>query len=367
MIPISNPKSQFTLIQDDILKEMKTILQSGQYILGENVDALEQEIANRLGVTEAIGVGNGTDALVLTLDAYGIGKGDEVITTPYSFFATAEAITRVGATPIFADVDRETFNLDPNKVEEKVTAKTKAILPVHLFGQPAEMDKINAIAAEHALVVIEDACQAFGATYKGRQIGALGDAACFSFFPTKNLSTMGDGGVITTSDTDLAKRLRTLRAHGSYKKYYHHEIGYNSRLDEIHATIILIGLKHLDDWNGQRRELAKRYKKNLQDISNLKIPQIMEDVTHVFHLYCIESEKRDELAEQLSNESIQTGIYYPRCIHLQKAYKTLGYQTGDFPIAESLSRRLLAIPLYPGLSFKNQDKVIFALKKAVKE
>src|SRR5699024_4902419 len=367
MIPISNPKSQLTLIQDDILKEMKTILQSGQYILGENVDALEQEIANRLGVTEAIGVGNGTDALVLTLDAYGIGKGDEVITTPYSFFATAEAITRVGATPIFADVDRETFNLDPNKVEEKVTAKTKAILPVHLFGQPAEMDKINAIAAEHALVVIEDACQAFGATYKGRQIGALGDAACFSFFPTKNLPTMGDGGVITTSDTDLAKRLRTLRAHGSYKKYYHHEIGYNSRLDEIHAAIILIGLKHLDDWNEQRRELAKRYKNNLQYISNLKIPQIMEDVTHVFHLYCIESEKRDELAEQLSNESIQTGIYYPRCIHLQKAYKTLGYQTGDFPIAESLSRRLLAIPLYPGLSFKNQDKVIFALKKAVKE
>src|SRR5699024_2143691 len=245
-------------------------------------------------------------------------------------------ITRVGATPIFADVDRETFNLDPNKVEEKVTAKTKAILPVHLFGQPAEMDKINAIAAEHALVVIEDACQAFGATYKGRQIGALGDAACFSFFPTKNLSTMGDGGVITTSDTDLAQRLRTLRAHGSYKKYYHHEIGYNSRLDEIHATIILIGLKHLDDRNGQRREVAQRCKKNFDAIANLQLPQIMEDVTPVDHLSCSESEKSGELAERLAVESSEGGIYYGRCIHLQRAYRTLGYQTGDFPIAESL-------------------------------
>src|SRR5699024_9419376 len=211
-------------------------------------------------------------------------KGDEVITTPYSFFATAEAITRVGATPIFADVDRETFNLDPNKVEEKVTAKTKAILPVHLFGQPAEMDKINAIAAEHALVVIEDACQAFGATYKGRQIGALGDAACFSFFPTKNLPTMGDGGVITTSHTGLANRLTAHRALVSYNKYYHHAICYNRRLDETHAAIILIGLKQHDDWNEQRRQLVKRYKLNLDDISDLKIPQVMEDVTHVFHL-----------------------------------------------------------------------------------
>src|SRR5699024_7568131 len=256
MIPISNHKSQFTLIQDDILKEMKSILQSGQYILGENVDALEQEIANRLRVTEAIGVGNGTDALVLTLDAYGIGKGDEVITTAYSFFATAVAITRVGDTAVFADVDGETFSLDRNKVDDKVTSRIKAILLVNLVGKPAEMDKINAIAAEHALVVIEDACQAFGATYKGRQIGALGDAACFSFFPTKNLSTMGDGGVITTSDTDLAKRLRTLRAHGSYKKYYHHDIGYNRRLDEMYANISLIGLIRRDDWNGQRRALA---------------------------------------------------------------------------------------------------------------
>src|SRR5690625_2784086 len=259
MIPISDPKSQLDTIQDELLKELKDVLKSGQYILGSRVSDLECTIAKRLGTTEAIGVGNGTDALILTLHAYGIGKGDEVITTPFTFFATAEAISRVGATPVFVDVHEHSYNLDPNKLRKQITPATKAIMPVHLFGQAAEMTVINKIAKEHQLLVIEDACQAFGATYQGEKVGGLGHAACFSFFPTKNLGTMGDGGMITTSDPKLAERIKTLRVHGSRKKYYHHEIGYNSRLDELHAAVLLTCLPYIDQWKYQRQVLADRY------------------------------------------------------------------------------------------------------------
>src|SRR5690625_576661 len=235
MIPISNPKSQFSTINHDILSEVQHVLSSGNYILGSNLSSLENEICKKIEVEHCVGVANGTDALVLALEAYGIGAGDEVITTPFTFFATAEAISRVGAKVVFADVDEKTFTIDPNKVEEKVTPATKAILPVHLFGQSARMDEINKIAKEHHLIVIEDACQAFGAKYKDSYVGSLGDIGCFSFFPTKNLSTIGDGGMITTSDLSIARRIRSLRVHGSTEKYFHDEIGYNSRLDEVHA------------------------------------------------------------------------------------------------------------------------------------
>src|SRR5690625_2920491 len=235
MIPITDPKSQLKPIKDEILTEMMKVLESGQYILGPQVNKLEAKIADRLGVLDAIGVASGTDALILTLEAFGIGDGDEVITTPFTFVATAEAITRVGATPVFVDVDEDTFNINPQRIVEKINQATKAILPVHLFGQPADMDAINKIAREHELIVIEDACQAFGATYKGKEVGSLSDATCFSFFPTKNLATMGDGGIITTSNPQVSEKIRMLRAHGSKKKYFHHEVGYNSRLDEIHA------------------------------------------------------------------------------------------------------------------------------------
>ena len=363
MIPVSDPRSQLEFIQDEILEEVSKVLLSGTYILGPNVTELEQKIAKRLGVSDAIAVANGTDALVLTLHAYGIGKGDEVITTPFTFFATAEAITRVGAVPVFVDVDEKTFNLDPNKISEKISTSTKAIMPVHLFGQPAKMDAINKIAKKHNLIVIEDACQAFGAKYKGKEVGSLGDAACFSFFPTKNLGTIGDGGIVTTSDPILAQKIRSLRVHGSNKKYFHDEIGYNSRLDELHAAILLTCLKYIDGWNLRRLVLASRYYEELMDLKIVETPKQLEDTTHVYHLFCIESDAREEIIKYLKLHKIQTGIYYPCCIHLQQVYKDLGYKKGDLPVAESLSEKLFAIPLYPFLSIEDQDHVIATLKR----
>lgn len=362
MIPITDPKSQLKLIKQDLLHVFSDVLENGQYILGPYVDKLEKRIAKRLGVFEAIGVASGTDALVLALEAYGIGKGDEVITTPFTFFATAEAITRVGATPVFVDVEQDTFNLNPHLMKEKITSASKAIIPVHIFGQPANMDEIVEIAHEHDLVVIEDACQAFGATYQGKEVGSLGDVACFSFFPTKNLSTMGDGGLVVTDNPDVAEKIRTLRAHGSKQKYYHQEIGYNSRLEELHAAILLICLDYIDQWNQQRITLAKRYLQALNDVPFLQLPETNSDVTHVYHLFCLQSDFRTAIMDELKAQHIQTGIYYPRCLHLQEAYRDLPYQKGDFPVAEDLSEKIFAIPLYPNLSFADQDLVIEALK-----
>ncbi|WP_404459493.1 DegT/DnrJ/EryC1/StrS family aminotransferase [Oceanobacillus kapialis] len=362
MIPITDPKRQFAALEADIMGKMIEILQKGSYISGEHVKKFESVIANRLGVEEAIAVANGTDALVLTLHAYGIGPGDEVITTPFSFFATAEAISRVGATPVFVDIDPTTFNLDPGKVSEKLSKRTKAILPVHLFGQPADMNELNNVAKQHGLIVIEDACQAFGAVYQGEEIGTLGDAACFSFFPTKNLSTMGDGGMVVTSDPVIAKRIRELKTHGSNEKYFHEEIGYNSRLDEIHAAILLCCLDHIDSWNAKRGLWADRYKKNLEALRYISLPNEKSDRRHVYHLYVIATEERDLLIKHLASRNIQTGIYYPQCIHLQKAYEHLSYQEGDFPLAEQLSKRLLAIPLFPFMTENEQDIVIAGLK-----
>ena len=363
MIPISNPKSQFATINHEILKEVQHVLSRGNYILGSNTSLFENEVCHKLEVEHCIGVANGTDALVLALHACGIGEGDEVITTPFSFFATAEAITRVGAKVIFADVNSRTFNLEPANIEEKITTATKAIIPVHLFGQPAPMDDINKIATKYNLVVIEDACQAFGAQYKGRPIGSLGHIACFSFFPTKNLSTIGDGGMVTTSDEAIATKIKKLRAHGSSKKYYHDEIGYNSRLDEVHAAILRVCLRHIDEWNERRIHLANRYDKALKNRNAIKTPTVMKENKHVYHLYCLYSPFRDEIINYLHENNIQTGIYYPRCLHLQQAYIHLGYSYGSFPVAESLSKKLFAIPLYPYLLEDDQQHVISIIKE----
>lgn len=361
MIPISNPKSQFSVIKDEVLDRFSEVLLSGNYIMGPSVGQLEREVANKLEVSEAIAVANGTDALVLALHALDIGAGDEVITTPFTFFATAEAISRVGATPVFVDIDKETFNIDPEKIESEVTNKTKAILPVHLFGQPAAMDEINLIAKKHRLMVIEDACQAFGASYKGRKVGSLGDVACFSFFPTKNLSTMGDGGIITTSDKELADRIKSLRTHGSEKKYFHQEIGYNSRLDEIHAAILLVCLKYIDNWNKKRIALANRYINKLRPLTYLKLPHKLENVSHVYHLFSLQTEYRDQLIHYLHHKNIQAGTYYPCPLHLQKAYTHLAYKEGDLPVAEKVSKRILSIPIFPYLSDQEQAEIIEAL------
>ncbi|MBS4199226.1 DegT/DnrJ/EryC1/StrS family aminotransferase [Bacillus sp. FJAT-49732] len=363
MINLVNLKNQFQSVKDEILQGISDVIDNGEYILGPKVKELEEKIARKIGVLEAIAVANGTDALILTLEAYGIGKGDEVITTPFTFFATAEAISRVGAIPVFVDVNPLTYNLNPLEIEKKITSSTKAIIPVHLFGQPSDMDEINEIAKKYEIFVIEDACQAFGATYKDRWVGSLGDAACFSFFPTKNLGTLGDGGIITTSNIEVADKIRKLRTHGTTKKYYHDRIGYNSRLDELHAAILLVNLTKIDQWNGERRKIASRYRQLLSDVPYLKLPSDVNDRTHIYHLYCIETDYRKELIEALDKERIQTGIYYPRCLHLQEVYSSLNYKKGDFPISESLSERLFAIPMDPFLSESEQDRVIEILSE----
>lgn len=365
MIPLVALERQFHALRDRLLADIGKVIDSGHYILGPNVERLECELRAKLQTAEAVTVANGTDALVLVLEAYGIGRGDEVITTPFTFVATAEAVSRVGAVPVFADVDPLTYNLDPAGIERRLTSRTKAIVPVHLFGQPADMDAIRAIADAHGLVVIEDACQAFGSTYRGRPAGSLGDAACFSFFPTKNLGTMGDGGLVTTSDPEIAARVRKLRHHGSARKYFHDAVGYNSRLDELHAAILLVMLEHLDEWNDRRREHAERYREGLADIPELVLPHEAGDRRHIYHLFCLQSTRREELMRRLREDGIECGVYYPCPLHLQQVYAGLGYRKGDLPVAEALSERLFAVPMSPMLTEEERSRVIEALKGGV--
>lgn len=391
-IPLLNLKRQYQTIKEESDKKVIEVLFEGQYIMGQNVKEFEKEISKYLGVKHSITVGNGTDALTIALAALGIGKGDEVITTPFTFFATAESISFVGATPIFVDVDKDTYNIDPAKIEEKITDKTKAIMPVHIFGQPCDMEPINNIAKRYNLKVIEDAAQAIGSEYKGRKIGSLSDIACFSFFPTKNLGCAGDGGMIVTGDENLATICRALKAHGSgaygnkayniindikedaaeddgtdntvYNplKYYNYLIGQNSRLDELQAAILRIKLRKLDKWNEARRENARFYDERLKG-TNLVTPFEANDVKHVYHLYILQSESRAELVNYLKENGIATGVYYPVPLHLQKAYKNLGYKEGDLPNAEYLSHRTFAIPMFAELTGEEKEYIVDNLKK----
>jgi dTDP-4-amino-4,6-dideoxygalactose transaminase len=364
-VPLMDLKAQYLSLQDEINKAVTDVLSSGKYILGPNVQALEEEIADYCGVKFAVGVANGTDALVLCLDAYGIGSGDEVITSPYSFFATAEAISRVGAVPVFVDIDQTSYNIDVQKIESSITKRTKAILPVHLFGQPALMDQIMQLANRNNLIVIEDACQAIGASYQGRKTGALGHAACFSFFPTKNLGGYGDGGMITTSDEELAGLLRMLRAHGSVKKYYNDTIGYNSRLDEIQAAALRVKLKYLDSWNEARRAKAEHYNNLLQGL-DLKLPEVVNEAVHVYHLYIVSHQKRAEIIKGLENRQIGCGVYYPVPLHLQDAYK-VQYSTASLPVVEAASKETFAIPLFPEMTNGQLAYVAAELSKVLQD
>lgn len=391
-IPLMNLKKQYETIKEESDKRVLEVLSAGQYIMGENVKEFEKEISEYLGIKHSISVGNGTDALVIALKALGIGEGDEVITTPFTFFATAESISFVGATPVFVDVNINTYNMDPLKIEEKITEKTKAIMPVHIFGQPCSMESINEIAKKYNLKVIEDVAQAIGSEYKGKMIGTLSDIACFSFFPTKNLGCAGDGGMIVTDDDDLATICRALRAHGSganghkayniindikevaaedngtdntvYNplKYYNYLIGQNSRLDELQAAILRIKLRQLDKWNDARRGNARFYNEHLKD-TELVTPFEANDVKHVYHLYTLQSENRTELVDYLKENGIATGVYYPVPIHLQKAYKDLGYKEGDLPNAEYLSHRTFAIPMFAELTDEEKEYIVDILKK----
>jgi len=353
---------QYELLKEELHDSIEKVLKSGQFILGANVKTLEDEIAQYTGNKYGIGVANGTDALVLTLDALGIGPGDEVITSPFTFFASAECISRVGARPVFVDIDPLTYCMDVNQIEEKITERTKAIIPVHIFGQMVDMDPILAIAEKYGLYVIEDACQAIGASYKGKPAGSMGIAGCFSFFPTKNLGCYGDGGMVITSDEELAGKIRLLRAHGSPKKYYHERLGYNSRLDEIQAAILRVKLRYLDKWNEARRQKAAVYTEAFKDLP-VKTPYEAPYGRHVYHLYVMATSERDALSNYLKQKGIGCGIYYPLPLHLQPVYKELGYNKGDFPVAEKLCEEALAIPLYPELEEEKQQYIIQTIRE----
>ena len=386
-VSLLNLKRQYKYLKEDIETTISEILEGGAYINGPQTKKFEKRMEEYLCIKHAIGVGNGTDALVIALEALGICRGDEVITSPFTFFATAEAISVVGATPVFVDVKLEDFNIDENKIEKAITPKTKAIIPVHIFGTPANMDKINEIAKKNNLYVIEDACQAVGAKYKDKMVGTLSDIACFSFFPTKNLGTYGDGGLITTNNDNLATICRALKAHGSGengeiaynllndikeevkvdnqvddtvynpKKYYNYLIGHNSRLDELHAGILNVKLNYLDEWNKKRNDIAKYYDEELDDKKYKKM-RLNKENFNVYHMYIIQTENRDELTKKLDEAEVSYGIYYPVPLHLQKVYKNLGYKKGDLPNAEYLSKRTLAIPVDPELTEEEKEYII---------
>ena len=390
-IPLIDLKAQYESLAKELNEATLDVLSSANYIMGKTVLDFEKEFAEYIGVKHAISVGNGTDALVLSLKALGIGEGDEVITTPFTFFATAEAISAVGGVPVFVDVNKDTFNIDVTKIEEKITNKTKAIMPVHIFGQCADMDEINEIAKKHNLYVIEDACQAIGGKYKGKNVGSLGDIACFSFFPTKNLGCAGDGGMIVTNDDNIATIAKALRTHGSGEngqkaynllnnieeevksaegsndtiynplKYYNYLIGYNTRLDAMQAAILKVKIKEIDNWNAKRREIAKIYNEALKD-TDFVTPICKEDVESVYHMYILQSENREEVLQKLKEANIATGVYYPVPLHLQKVYKDLGYKEGDMPVSEYLSHRTFAIPVYPELTKEQIEYIISKLK-----
>jgi len=340
-------KRQFQEIKSELFSILTEVLESSQYILGPKVSEFEKKIASYHGVSEAVGVASGTDALHLAIDGFGIGEGDEVITTPFTFFATVEAILYTGARPVFVDIEPDTFNIDTALIETKITEKTKAMLPVHLFGHMADMTEIMRIAGAYHLKVIEDCAQAFGAEFKGRKAGSFGDAGCFSFYPSKNLGGYGDGGIIILNDPAVTEKTRRLRNHGSRGSYLHDRIGYNSRLDEIQAALLLVKFKRIDEYNRKRRQKAALYTELLSD--KVKCPVEKDGAYHVFHQFTIMSPQRGEIQKSLKEEGIASVIYYPVPLHLQEALRFLGYKEGDFPVAERVAREVLSLPIYPEL------------------
>jgi len=361
-VPLLDLKREYADCKADIDAAIQTVLDHGKFILGPEVKEFEEKIAAYTGAEHAIGVASGSDALVLALRACGVAPGEEVITTPFSFFASAGSISRVGARPVFVDIDPQTYNLDPNKLAGDVTGKAKAVIPVHLFGQTADMDPINEVARAQNIKVIEDAAQALSAEYKGRKAGTLGDLACFSFFPSKNLGGAGDGGMITASDPELAEILHILRVHGSQPKYYYKIAGYNSRLDSLQAAILLAKLPHLERWTEARRKHADVYDTELATVGDLELPVRTPDCRHIFNQYTIATDRRDDLVRYLKEKQIGHAIYYPVPLHLQECYAELGYRPGDFPHSEKRAKQVFSIPVYPYLTEREQSCIIDSIK-----
>src|SRR5882762_6129773 len=365
-IPALDLKAQYASIREEIRAAVDGVLEGQHFILGPEVKAIEQEIALYVGAQFGVGLASGTVALILALRACDIGPGDEVICPSFSFIATADGMSLLGAKPVFADIDPITFTIDPSKIEDRITPRTKAIIPVHLYGHAADMDPILEIARRKRLRIIEDNAQAIGSTYKGKKVSALGDIGCLSFFPSKNLGCCGDGGMVVTPFEDLAKRLRSLRSHGAVKKYFSEEQGWNSRLDEIQAAIVLVKLRYLDSWSAKRREKAARYDTLLKQITDVQVPSVAAWGTHVFHQYTIRVPRRDHVQEVLASRGIASTVYYPTPIHLQPIYKSLGYQPGDFPETELAATEVLSLPIYPELTEEQIQRVVEGISGALR-
>jgi dTDP-4-amino-4,6-dideoxygalactose transaminase len=371
-VPALDLKAQYATIRDEIDRAVMAVLESQYFILGPEVAALEAEVAAYCGTRFAVGCASGSDALLLPLMAWGIGSGDEVITSPYTFFATGGAIWRTGAKPVFVDIDPATYNLDPARLEAAVTPRTKAIIPVHLYGQPADMNAINDVARRHHLLVLEDAAQAIGSAYQGKNSGGLGDAGAFSFYPSKNLGGCGDAGMIVTDDQDLAKQVARLRVHGMEPKYHHHEVGFNSRLDALQAAVLRVKLRHLDAWTEARRSVAASYRAlfsraGLTD--EVVVPTEAAYGIHVYNQFVIRlgSRARDPLRAHLAAERIGTEIYYPIPLHLQVCFASLGHRPGDFPHSEAAARETIALPIFPELSTDSQRYVVDTIARFFRE
>jgi dTDP-4-amino-4,6-dideoxygalactose transaminase len=355
-VPLVDLKAQYEIIKAEVDVAIARVLQNTSFVMGREVATFEKAFAEYLGAQFCVGVNSGTAALQLALMACDVGPGDEVIVPSFTFFATAEAVSVLGATPIFVDIDPVSYTVTAEAVESAITSRTRAMIPVHLYGQAVDLDPIIALGKKHNLRVIEDAAQAHGAEYKGKRVGPLSDAGCFSFYPSKNLGAYGEAGAIVTNDEDCARRLRLLRDHGSTSKYVHEIVGYNFRMEEIQAVVLNVKLPHLDDWNNQRRARAATYNDLLRDCG-LMLPREMDYARHVYHVYAVQSADRDELQKRLAKAGIQTGVHYPIPNHLQPAYADLGYKPGRLPVTEQLSERLLSLPIYPELSEEQQHHV----------
>lgn len=359
-VPFVDLGAQHATLRDEVRAAMDAVLERGDFILGSAVSEFETAFATYVGTHHAVGLDSGLSAIELGLRALGVGPGDEVITAANTFIASALPITYLGATPVLVDAAPDSWTIDPERIEAAITPRTKAILPVHLYGHPADMDAILAIAERHGLVVLEDACQAHGARYRGRRAGAMGHAAAFSFYPAKNLGAFGDGGMLVSDDPDVDAQVRLLRNYGSRVKYHHEVAGMNRRLDTLQAAVLLAKLARLDDWNDARRRHAARYRDRLAN-AGVDLPPVTDDVEHVYHLFIVESGDRDGLQEHLARRRIATGVHYPVPIHLQPAYRSLGLGPGAFPVTEQLAGRILSLPMYPELPDEAIDRVADAV------
>jgi dTDP-4-amino-4,6-dideoxygalactose transaminase len=364
-IPILDLKAQYAKYKGELMRAVEEVCDSQMLCLGPAVEKFEKEAGAYCGCRYAIGVSSGTDALLVSLMAAGIEAGDEVITTPFTFFATAGVVSRLGAKPVFVDADPESYNIDPAKIEKKITKKTRAIIPVHLYGQMAQMKPIMEIARRHKLLVIEDAAQAMGATQDGKQAGSIGDIGCFSFYPTKNIGAFGDAGMVVTNDAAMAEKIKLLRVHGENPRYFYRMTGGNFRMDNIQGAVLSVKLKYLDEWNKKRRENAAVYDRIFAG-TVVKQPKIEKNNVSIYHQYTILAPKRDELHEYLSKQGVGNGIFYPQPLHLQDCFKGLGYKAGDFPVAEELGEKVLSLPIYPELTpeqIEHAGKTVLAFYK----